>query len=291
MTTEKQAEANRQNAQKSTGPKTEEGKAIVRLNAIKHGVLSEAVLITKGEGQERKEAYLRLYDGLQDYFKPDGTMEGALVEQIAVTLWRKRRVLRFEVGCLRKQLDRYLEAYEERKTYSSDLSAIQQLRNAQRDADFAQQCIVSLRENGAYFLSDEGAEEWAEDYGKLAAQHSFSRNQSEDEEDADGPVLRDWLRSQGMTDEALRDELVAIHQAALQEAQARLKPLEAQVALELEQAILLGSLPISSDDLDKIIRYEASLDRQLYKAINQLERLQRRHAGEQLPPPVVLDET
>ena len=105
MTTEKQAEANRQNAEKSTGPKTEEGKEIAKLNAVKHGILSDAVVIQKGEGQERKEAYLRLYNGLWDYFKPDGAMEDTLVEQIAVTLWRKRRVLWFELGCLRKQLD------------------------------------------------------------------------------------------------------------------------------------------------------------------------------------------
>ena len=48
MATEKQVEANRQNAQKSTGTKTEEGKAVAKLNAIKHGILSDAVLIMKG---------------------------------------------------------------------------------------------------------------------------------------------------------------------------------------------------------------------------------------------------
>ena len=291
MATEKQAEANQQNAEKSTGPKTKEGKEIAKLNAVKHGILSDAVVITKGEGQERKEAYLRLHDGLRDYFKPDGAMEDALVEQVAVTLWRKRRVLRFELGCLRKQLDRYVENYAERKNHAQDVNAHQALANARRDAGFAQECIAALQE-GEYVLSDEGAEEWAEDYAKLAAEHSFSRHQSEDDEDdADGPALREWLRSQGLTDEAIRSGLMAIHQAALKEAQDKLKPLEAQVALELEQAALLASAPASGHELDKIIRYEASLDRQLYKAINQLERLQRRRKGEDLPAPVVLDET
>ena len=37
MTSEKKAEANRRNALKSTGPKTPEGKAAVRLNALRHG--------------------------------------------------------------------------------------------------------------------------------------------------------------------------------------------------------------------------------------------------------------
>ncbi len=292
MATQKQIDANQQNAQKSTGPKTEQGREIAKLNAVKHGILSDAVVITKGEGQERKDAYLRLHDGLRDYFQPDGTMEDALVEQVAVSLWRKRRVLQFELGCLRKQLDRYSEDYAAKRLHSHGLDAQQALNSAKEAAGFAQRCIEAL-EAGDDALSDEGAEEWAEDYAKLAAEHSFSRKQSEGDldEEADGPALRDWLKEQGLTDDAIRKGLLAIHQATLKAAEEKVKPLEAQVAQELEQAALLASAPASGHDLDKIIRYEASLDRQLYKAINQLERLQRRRKGEDVPAPVVLDET
>jgi hypothetical protein len=45
MTSEKKAETNRQNVLKSTGPKTPEGKAAVRHNALKHGLLAEQVLL------------------------------------------------------------------------------------------------------------------------------------------------------------------------------------------------------------------------------------------------------
>jgi hypothetical protein len=38
--------------------------------------------------------------------------------------------------------------------------------------------------------------------------------------------------------------------------------------------------------LDKIMRYETTLERQLYRAMDQLERLQRRRDGEEVPPPV-----
>ena len=51
MTSDKKAEANRRNALKSTGPKTPEGKAAVRLNALRHGLRSEEILLP-GEDEE-----------------------------------------------------------------------------------------------------------------------------------------------------------------------------------------------------------------------------------------------
>ena len=51
MTTKKQLEANRRNAQLSTGPRTEQGKAIARMNALKHGVDSQYEVIS-GESPE-----------------------------------------------------------------------------------------------------------------------------------------------------------------------------------------------------------------------------------------------
>ena len=288
MTTENQSAANQQNAQKSTGPKTEEGKAVSKLNAAKHGILSEAVVISKGEGQERKEAYLRLYDGLRDYFKPAGAMEDALVEQIAVTLWRKRRVLRFELGCLRKQLDAYRQAArgpedeEDAFPAHKHKTACQRLAEAQKQVDHHQAEKEALEGNWD-IMSDKAMDDWVDSYFRLAEKKGF---------EAEEPArVRDWLKEQGLTEDQIRKELIQVHEELIQVAQAEIKTLEPQAALELERMTLLGSVPASGSDLDKIIRYEASLDRQLYKAINQLERLERRRKGEDLPPPVVLDQT
>ena len=41
--------------------------------------------------------------------------------------------------------------------------------------------------------------------------------------------------------------------------------------------------------VEKFVRYESALQRQLYRAMNQLERLQRRRRGEAVPPPIVMD--
>ena len=50
----------------------------------------------------------------------------------------------------------------------------------------------------------------------------------------------------------------------------------------------LGSIP-SKDELDRLLRYEGAIERQLYKAMNQLERLQRMRSGDSVPPPVEVD--
>jgi hypothetical protein len=49
MTSKKKAGANRQNALKCTGPKTPEGRAAVRLNALTHGLLSQQILLPNEE--------------------------------------------------------------------------------------------------------------------------------------------------------------------------------------------------------------------------------------------------
>ncbi len=62
MTSEKQIRANRRNALKSTGPKTPEGKATVRLNARTHGLRSQEILFP-GEDEGRPEGVEREPEG------------------------------------------------------------------------------------------------------------------------------------------------------------------------------------------------------------------------------------
>lgn len=92
MSTEKKIESNRRNAQKSTGPKSDAGKAVVSQNARTHGLLSHSLII---EGESQKE-FSELFRLLTDEFQPVGLVERALVARVGIALWRQRRLVRAE---------------------------------------------------------------------------------------------------------------------------------------------------------------------------------------------------
>ena len=71
------------------GPKTEEGKAVSRYNAIKHGLLTKEVYIDEEEKGVLKELRNSLYETLE----PEGMLEEILVDRVVSNLWRLRRVL------------------------------------------------------------------------------------------------------------------------------------------------------------------------------------------------------
>ena len=94
MATEKQCEANRLNAQKSTGPKTPEGRAAVRLNGVTHGLTAETIVL-KGESESD---FTNLFDSLEAEHDPASPTEEALVVQLAMATWRLRRLYHVEAG-------------------------------------------------------------------------------------------------------------------------------------------------------------------------------------------------
>ncbi|MCP5118165.1 MAG: hypothetical protein GY953_45710, partial [bacterium] len=78
MATTKQRNANRQNAKKSTGPRTHEGKRRVSQNALKHGLSASKVVIP---GEDVAD-YERLRDGFVEALEPRDEVELALVRQM-----------------------------------------------------------------------------------------------------------------------------------------------------------------------------------------------------------------
>ena len=92
MATINQMRANRRNAQRSTGPKTQEGKDAVSFNALVHGLRAESPLIP-GEDRAKFDQHLQL---LSAAWRPQDEMEKSLVEQIAVIQWKLTRLDRSE---------------------------------------------------------------------------------------------------------------------------------------------------------------------------------------------------
>jgi hypothetical protein len=91
MATEAQVEANRTNAQKSTGPRTPEGKEKAAQNALKHGLLAKDAVVV-GEDLDEFDLFR---DQLGAELAPVGLVEARLVERIAGLIWRLQRAERF----------------------------------------------------------------------------------------------------------------------------------------------------------------------------------------------------
>jgi hypothetical protein len=216
MASSKKAESNRQNALKSTGPKTPEGKDAVRLNAVRHGLLSREVLLPS----EDEVALRELNERLRDELQPVGEMESLLVDRIITAYWRLRRLGRVEAGIFAWEL--YGELLE----------------RAQGEAQ------------------------------------TYERSAHEDfMEDQFGPDTR-------ITDEKK-------HQEALSKAQ------EIKAKQDAETATLGRTFIRDADQANafsKLSRYETAIERSLYKALHELQRLQAACRAEgNVSPPVAVD--
>ena len=102
---ERQLAANRANAQRSTGPRTPEGQAASAQNALKHGILSQAVIPPTLERFESREEYDALLASFVESLAPEGPVEEMLVERIATSYWRLARLLRAEAAAIATRRD------------------------------------------------------------------------------------------------------------------------------------------------------------------------------------------
>ena len=97
MASAAQIAANQANAQLSTGPRTPEGKAAVARNRTTHGLSSPDFFLLSGEDPEEFGALLASYH--QEH-QPDGPTESFLVNELAHSQWKLRRIAAMEAGLL-----------------------------------------------------------------------------------------------------------------------------------------------------------------------------------------------
>ena len=87
MTSEKQIAANRANAEKSTGPKTPETKAVSCMNALRHGLTGQVNLMP----DEDREAHDKFCAAIAENLAPEGALEIQFAQAVAEDIWRTNR--------------------------------------------------------------------------------------------------------------------------------------------------------------------------------------------------------
>jgi hypothetical protein len=312
-TSQKKIEANRRNAQRSTGPKTAMGKRAVSRNALKHGLLAREVVITGGDGKENDEDFETLVNGLWAHYEPVGIVEEMLVEKVATCWWRLARVLRAETGEIRKRLDSVGQDYSlnERNKFSLnslwlDLYRAGILYSATNEAD--KKISTEERMLNIHKLQSNQRESTLGAASLYLVLTDIRRDLTEKGEISESTL--DWLKfTNAVCDYPLVAACVSLEgersneecgdkrdrkaiKAVLELIDHRLRMLEGTLKQSVGNLISgalaerqIRTLP-SADAADRILRYESHLERQLDRAIDQLERLQRRRGGESVPPPL-----
>lgn len=99
---EKQLNANRGNAKKSTGPRTTTGKNVARNNALKHGLRASTTVVVGDENQQHFEEFHAVF--MED-LTPIGTLEELLAGRIITLAWRLNRITRIESGLINNRMN------------------------------------------------------------------------------------------------------------------------------------------------------------------------------------------
>jgi tetrahydromethanopterin S-methyltransferase subunit B len=269
---QKKLQANRENAKKSTGPRTARGKAYSRRNATKHGLFThnwmEFVLL----GEDPCE-YEKLLADLCEQYQPVGRAEKLEVERIAVCWWKLKRVERYESAVTRvairdlarKELARQ-EPYLAEKSREEDAHMLQ-LENAKKQVE--ETGVISEELKKEIFAKVKGLEPMWSSFERTAEELLTA-----------GPF--------GSLSETFpveeRSYLLAI--LTLTRAQAFIKEIHQFRTKNVNETALAEHVIPQRENLDRILRYETSIERNLSRSTDRLERLQRRRKGEPVPPPV-----
>jgi hypothetical protein len=265
MASDAQILANQENAKKSTGPKTVEGKQRSSMNAMTHGIFAQ-IPILPGEDRELLNA---IADGINQTYKPRDAMEVILVERITVASFRQIRLREAEAAHIKINMS------EERLLDSVNV-ALQ---------------IPFLERFTFDHLSPE-REEYYQIFlkviGEIKAQVDlyldFSIEMIESKMPLTFPFLKEKSESFKMTWEEFITRPESIQLAMKEVKEGITKYLEinkfAHSAFHLlEEIKITQRLPKGIDiDMDRFNKYQTQFDTDLYRAMNQLERYRQSKA-------------
>jgi hypothetical protein len=285
----KQLAANRCNAQKSTGPKTPEGRAVSKMNALKHGILSKEVLVRGLNIKESSRELSALHDWFWQELNPAGPMEEMLVDQIVTTHWRLRRALTAESGEIALSVDGgqwnrsrpNLKLKVMRWELSGDpVHAVQDsvLGNSVLKR-WLGEVRAQVEKDGELTEAAVQKFQYHDKQNRLSlALENLRLRLSQNANGADEATRRGENKKQALAfiDRELADLRWLQNRCAKRE------------AADEEARQAAAALP-SMEVLEKILRYETKLERQMYRAVSQLERLRRMRQGEAIPPPMTME--
>jgi hypothetical protein len=270
---ERKLKANRENAKRSTGPRTSLGKAYSRRNAVKHVLFVRPSTDFEAQSEDAHE-YENLLNGLWRQHRPVGRAEEIEVERVALCCWRLKRAWRYENAVnLAARRDFVRAELAEQEPYckerdKEEAAVILQLQSAKKE----------LEEGGVEISQELKQRTCALMPGLEALWSALEKRAQERLEKPDlskralelSPDMRSWVLSM----------FTVTNGIAFVQALGRRRWTNV-----VEAAVGRHAIP-NGNALDQILRYEAAIDRQLGRALDRLERLQRRRQGEMIPPPV-----
>jgi hypothetical protein len=308
MTTGKKAEANRRNALRSTGPKTGEGLLACKSNALRHG-LRAVQTVVPGEDPGEWEAHRA---AVVADLRPEGAVELALAEDVAVKLWRLGRVVRYEADLIANAQapDELALAHEKahrrvgyggRKT--ADIPTFEDVTDARQAAEKSEKKVADWERAVGVLdaldrMSDDDlipATEWGV-YQALMEDLELEEGLDsvfKGEEDFVARHVRMMLRKRGTVEEMTawaqahwRTKKLPELQSAAAESKEAYEDLLSRYETALERRRRAHGLP-GAKDLDRVQRYEAHLERGLHRALDRLRDLQEGRGAVAPRPPSV----
>ena len=287
MATAKQIAANQKNALLSTGPVSPEGKAMVACNAIKHGIFTRELIIDKGDGREDGQEYSELLSNLVQSLSPRDQMQQLLVEKIATDYWRLRRVLRYETGSIRQNLDTAIDDYYTgSERHKTNIEIDKEIEEQKGYISWNNRYIKCLKNGIVSFDKPE----WGNDEIKTnieddiftiaeSIKYSLFKN-NEYARYTEGKIVFDELKQiftrEGYEKEDISDALIACLKEQNEEYAKKIKGLEQKKyknSLAEEVCIQVNSIP-TRDNIEKIIRYEKTIQRSIIQNLALVKKLQ-----------------
>lgn len=300
MTSEKKAEANRRNALKSTGPKTPEGKARASRNATKHGVLVAAPVVRE---MERPEDWTSHLSGVRTSLAAVGYLEEVLVDRVALHLWRMGRVARFETEALSAGMETAERAVNEDPRRSGDFPSTLKAKMeaegrafrtlARLEADPPDDEVDQVDAEAVLLTLDASTESRLQDeQGEVPSISIPGVPDDEDgREDFDAwtvglllGAVDAYAKATGWTRARIIESAAAWAKWEGDQAERSLAAHGNAVARKKGERLLLDPKV-----LDRVLRYETTMERAFLRTLHELQRLQAARKGGSVPPPLALD--